>query len=244
LPYQARKQFPTNICSADLLTTMRVSLIITRYPTWAIPFAFISMALFRLPLWLNKNICSWRLMGSGKNGSFDLVPDLRQWAILLVEDKETAFGSNQLTAVSFINKWISFFKGKTIQYQLEPIEGHGFWNGKEIFGKLPKQTSYEGPVAVLTRATIRLSKLKSFWKHVPLISNKMNDAKGLIKSYGIGEMPFIKQATFSIWESKTSMKAFAYSMQEHKEVVRKTHSENWYSEEMFVRFKILSCIET
>ncbi|CAN5683981.1 hypothetical protein BH10BAC3_BH10BAC3_41670 [soil metagenome] len=221
---------------------MRVSLVISRYPVWAIPFAFISMAIFRLPLWLNKNIGFWRLMGSGKNGSFDLTPDLQQWAILIVQNDSTgglsAAAEVHLTPSSFINNWIKFFKGKSICYLLEPIEGHGLWGGKEVFGKLPKQTAYEGRIAVLTRASIRLSKLKSFWKHVPAVSNKMADAPGLIKSYGIGEIPFIKQATFSIWESKEAMKKFAYSMQEHKEVVRKTHTENWYSEEMFVRFKV------
>ena len=35
------------------------------------------------------------------------------------------------------------------------------------------------------------------------------------------------------------MKQFAYSMQEHAEVIRKTRKEDWYSEEMFVRFIIV-----
>ena len=68
----------------------------------------------------------------------------------------------------------------------------------------------------------------------------MSSAKGLITSYGIGEMPWIKQATFSVWESKEDMKNFAYSVHEHKDVIRKTRSENWYKEELFVRFRILS----
>jgi len=33
-------------------------------------------------------------------------------------------------------------------------------------------------------------------------------------------------------------------MQEHAEVIRKTHAEKWYSEEMFVRFRILSATGT
>ena len=229
---------------------MRVSLLITRYPRWAVPFAFFSMAIFRLPLWLNRKISFWRLMGSGKNGGFDLHPDFRQWAILIVQDPlsneslttpahsthTNAFG---LTPSSFINSWIKFFKVKTTCFILEPIEGFGLWEGKEVFGKLPKQTSYEGKIAVLTRATIRFTKLKSFWKNVPVVNSKMKDAQGLLTSYGIGEWPFFKQATFSIWESKAAMKNFAYKMQEHKEVVRKTTSEGWYKEEMFVRFKVL-----
>ena len=67
----------------------------------------------------------------------------------------------------------------------------------------------------------------------------MNSADGLITSIGIGELPFIKQATFSIWQSKEKMKHFAYQMHQHTEVIKKTRDEKWYSEDMFVRFKPL-----
>jgi len=243
---------------------MHVSLTMIRYPKWAIPFGFLSMAIFRLPLWLDKKISFWRLMGSGRNGGFALRPDLRQWAILVVQNSANSqrgqphepleqlqndshhhpgFVDTVHGLPPFINRWIKIFNGSTTSYLLEPIEGHGFWNGKEVFGKLVKQSGYDGRMAVLTRATIRLSKLKSFWKHVPAINDKMGSAAGLEKSYGIGEIPLIKQATFSIWESKEAMKQFAYQMQSHKEVVRKTHADKWYREEMFVRFKVLK-IET
>jgi hypothetical protein len=36
------------------------------------------------------------------------------------------------------------------------------------------------------------------------------------------------------------MKAFAYGMREHAEVISKTRNENWYREELFVRFCIIS----
>ena len=126
------------------------------------------------------------------------------------------------------------------QFILQPIEGYGLWDGKEVFGKLQKQSGFTGPVAVLTRATIRLKSLKNFWKEVGSVANKMKSAQGFIMSYGIGEVPFIKQATFSVWKDKTSMQAFAYSTQEHATVIRKTRNENWYREELFVRFCIIS----
>ena len=94
-------------------------------------------------------------------------------------------------------------------------------------------------IAVLTRATIRINKLNRFWQHVDSVATQMNTAEGFIISLGIGEVPWIKQATFSIWDSKAHMKQFAYQRKEHAEVIRKTREENWYSEELFVRFKIL-----
>lgn len=140
----------------------------------------------------------------------------------------------------FLYRYWKLLGCETISFVLKPIEGHGTWDGREPMGKLPKQSSYEGPVAVLTRATIRLNRLKSFWQHVAGVSNTMAAADGFIVSFGIGEVPWIKQATFSIWQSKQQMKNFAYNMREHKEVVQKTRQEQWYSEDLFVRFEVLA----
>jgi heme-degrading monooxygenase HmoA len=126
---------------------------------------------------------------------------------------------------------------------LEPLESHGFWDGKKVFGELPNQSDYSGKIAVLTRATIKLSKLKHFWKNVASVASQMATAKGFITSYGVGEIPWIKQATFSIWESKEDMMSFAYKMPQHKEVIKKTVKQKWYKEEMFTRFKILEHLE-
>ena len=187
-------------------------------------------------------------MGSGKNGTFDKTPDLHQWSILCVFQHDYFRGTRLLSHDQLLEKaygkfiagWIKFFKGKSQTFLLEPLEGHGFWNGREVFGSLPKRCDHEGEIAVLTRATIRLSKLGSFWKHVPKAADEMAKAEGFITSYGLGEWPWIKQATFSIWKNIETMKTFAYHSHFHKEVIRKTRQENWYSEDMFVRFKVIA----
>jgi len=232
---------------------MTASLTIIRYRKCFIFFAFLAMVFFRFPLWFNKRSRFFKLMGSGKNGSFDKSPDLQQWAILSVSNLSfkpvqlKTYPNDVLTQKlygSFIRKWISLFNCETVTYLLESIEGHGLWDGKKVFGDLPHHSDYEGQIAVLTRATIRLSKLKQFWKNVDGVASKMAGAKGLITSYGIGEIPWIKQATFSIWQSKDAMKSFAYNMAAHREVIQKTRQEKWYSEDMFVRFKITGCTGT
>ena len=214
---------------------MICTLTVVRYPVWLGWAGFLSMALFRLPLFLKKELGFWKLMGCGRNGTFDIVPDLRQWAVLEVWSLES--GVRRQTP-QFLLSWWKFFHCEIWTLELEPIEGHGTWDGKNCFGDLPKQTDYEGMIGILTRATIRINKLNSFWKNVGGVANQMAGADGFITSLGIGEIPWIKQATFSIWESKAHMKKFAYQMKEHAEVVRKTRKEDWYSEDMFVRFKI------
>jgi hypothetical protein len=218
------------------------------------------MAIFRLPLLFNKKITFWKLLGCGRNGAFDIHPDWRQYAVLAVGSFQSEVSGYQLPVASsklsveeencklqtancqliygsFMNRWWQFFKCEAYTIILEPIEGYGSWDGKKIFGELSKQTEYDGLVAVLTRAKIRLKRLKNFWQHVDTVASKTATAKGLILSAGIGELPWIKQGTFSVWQSKEHMKAFAYQTPEHTEVIQKTRKENWYSEEMFIRFK-------
>ena len=234
---------------------MTVTLTILNYRKRFIPFALLAMFFFRLPLWLNKKISFWKLLGSGKNATFDKNPDWQQWGILSVESSKLKVESwehadpegNLLYKElygAFIAKWIRLFNCEVWTVFLEPIEGHGTWDGKRVFGELPAKTPYEGQIAVLTRATIRLSRLKHFWSNVAPVAGKMAGAKGLQASFGIGEMPWIKQATFSIWQDKEAMKQFAYEMKEHTEVIRKTRSEKWYSEDMFTRFKIIATMGT
>ncbi|MEN8704414.1 MAG: spheroidene monooxygenase [Polaribacter sp.] len=219
---------------------MKASLIIVKYYPISAIFGFLSMAIFRIPLFLNKNIQFYKLMGTGKNGTFDKVPDLSQWSILVTYEDDLTL-KDQFGG--FILKWFDLFCKTQNIYMLKPIEGHGLWDKKKVFGDLPPNTDYEGEIAVLTRATIRLNKLQYFWKNVAPIALQMSTAEGFVTSYGVGEIPWVKQATFSVWESKEMMKKFAYRMPKHKEVIQKTRKEKWYSEDMFTRFTILQKIE-
>jgi hypothetical protein len=215
---------------------MIVSLTIVRYRKSLIPFALLAMAVHRLPLILIKQCSFWKLLGSGRNGTFDLQPDWQQWGLLAVWDNREAF--DEFYNKSFINSWWNTFTTEKWTILCEPLQSHGKWDDHEPFGK-PDMKVITGPVAVLTRATIRLNKLKSFWANVDGVANIMTDAPGFITSFGIGEAPVYRQATFSIWKSIEDVKAFAYTSKEHAEVIKKTRNENWYSEELFARFKIV-----
>lgn len=233
-------EFAVQTNNQIIFNNMHSTLTIVRYPKWRWAFGFLSMAAFHFFLLKNKAIRFYKLMGSGKNGTFDIRPDLRQWAILAVFDKELP---NEISTKKLYGKriaaWWKRCHCEVMTIAIEPIEGHGTWDGKECFGALPKTTSYEGAIAVLTRATIRLNKASAFWKNVKAASELVRKSPGFITSFGIGEAPWIKQATFSIWQNKKAMKEYAYKMKEHQQVIQKTRKENWYSEEMFVRFKVL-----
>lgn len=217
---------------------MLVSINIVRYKPLFIPLAIFSMAIHRIPLSLNKACTFWKLMGCGQNGSFDLKPDWQQWALMAVWNSEDDYKSFQQN--SFIAWWWKKFTKEQWTLLGVPLASHGKWDGKDPFKMNNYETNYTGPVAVLTRATIRLNKLSQFWSNVEPVAEIMSKAPGYISSIGIGEAPFFRQATLSIWKDQESMKRFAYGSPEHAEVIKKTRKLNWYSEELFARFRILS----
>lgn len=214
---------------------------IVRYPKKFAFFGLLSMAVFRLPLIFNKQIHFYKLMGCGQNGSFDLHADWQQWAVLTVSKHQN--NGNEHVG-KFLTLWWKIFHCEILQIALQPIEGHGTWDGKLCMGKLPSKSNYEGPIAVLTRATLYTKKANRFWQHVNNISIELKHSPGLILSIGLGEIPWYRGATLSIWESKAAMRQFAYSQPFHKEVITKTKKENWYKEDMFVRFVPIKSVGT
>jgi hypothetical protein len=202
------------------------------------------MAIFHIPLFLNKKLSFYKLMGSGKNGTFDIHPDFNQWAVMVFFEEDSDQNDDIKTMSkklmgNFIICWWKFFRADTKVFLLEPYAGHGTWDGRSFVDPKIKNPDPQGKIAVLTRASIRLSRLQQFWRAVPKTADKLEANKGFLYSIGIGEIPFIKQATFSIWESIEDMKEFAYKKMAHQDVIRRTRKENWYSEEMFLRFKVI-----
>lgn len=220
---------------------MIVSLTIIRYRKAMIPFALLAMAIHRLPLALQKGCTFWKLLGSGRNGTFDLHPDWQQWGLLAAwNDRETF---DKFDKRGFVAKWWNKLAIERWTVLLEPLQSHGKWDGKTPFDNL-NVTEYTGIIAVLTRATIRFDRLKAFWGNVDSVANIMASTPGYITSFGVGEAPVYRQATFSIWRSVADVKAFAYASKEHAEVIKKTRDENWYSEELFARFKPIASFGT
>jgi hypothetical protein len=221
-----------------------VMICVTQYKKWAVPFAFFSMALFHLPLRLHKQISFYRLMGTGRSGTFDIYPDLNKWCILSVIEKDEFEKLKDDVSITFfglfIQKWLQLFCTKVYFIALSPFAGHGTWDGEMPFGAY-KEKNYEPtlPIAVLTRATIRLRKMKRFWMHVDGVAKDLLRQPGFMFSLGVGEVPWKKQATLSIWKDVDSVKNFAYKQRAHADVVKKTRAEEWYSEDMFTRFEVL-----
>jgi hypothetical protein len=218
---------------------MFVTFTVARYSNIKAFMGFLSMVYFRVILIFLKNKPSFsKLMGSGKNGTFDIEPDLHQWAYLFVWESRDAFLNFQQNSLIF--NYIHKFSDQNFTFYLEPIQSHGLWDNTSPFGhKFAENLRENEKVVVLTRASIKVNKAADFWRNVPDIATGFSQNEGFIYSVGVGEAPLFKQATLSVWENETSMKAFAYKHKKHADVIKKTRTQQWYSEELFARFRLL-----
>ena len=177
-----------------------------------------------------------RLLGSGGGNGFSVAPNWGVYAWLAHwEDKSHA------EAFFAKHQWWLDARERSAQnatFYLRPTMTHGEWGGDRPFTPNPDAYNPDGPVAVITRATIRTRKLLDFWRYVPKTSASIYNHPARLLSLGIGEYPIFMQATFSVWESGKAMTEFAYRSDHHKEAVKLTRERDWYKEEMFTRFQV------
>jgi hypothetical protein len=68
-----------------------------------------------------------------------------------------------------------------------------------------------GPLAALTRASIRLPKAATFWRLAPPATQRRWSGAWLPPGRGPGRGALLRQATFSVWDSVAAMDAYARS---------------------------------
>jgi hypothetical protein len=101
-----------------------------------------------------------------------------------------------------------------------------------------------GPVAILTRATIRPLRMGAFRAAARRVNAELAQRPGLLAAIGLGEAPLFTQATFSLWASPRAVRGFAYTGPEHIAAMRRKQTEDWYSEELFARFQPIASYGT
>ncbi|MEW9548326.1 spheroidene monooxygenase [Nonomuraea sp. NPDC050783] len=206
----------------------------------------------------------WRLLGTGRGRSMSLGADLRRWALFAVwrgeDDLEAFLGGSPIAA-----RWRAE-ASEHWQVRLAPVTARGTWGGRSPFdppgengegprparpgggeelrrvrpgdgeGSCPSRPGGGGPVAVLTRASIRARRLAAFYRSVPAVDRLLARQDGCLASVGIGEWPLARQATFSLWRDAAAVRRFAYGDDAHRRVVARVRADGWYSEELFARF--------
>lgn len=193
------------------------------------------MMLFaRYPLSKTKGLTLFKLMGSGKPG-FNPAPDWSTYGLLQIWETEQ-------DANHFFNNSPLFHRYQRQskeQYSIymKSIEAKGEWSGANPFKKSETLDDTIPFIAVITRATIKIKMLRTFWKYVPTSQEPLKNNKDLLFTMGIGEVPLTQMATFSIWKNKEGLMDFAYKSKKHAQAVVMTRQLKWYKEELFSRFQ-------
>jgi heme-degrading monooxygenase HmoA len=181
-----------------------------------------------------KGLTFYRLMGSGKGRGFNPFPDWSVYCMLQVWESEEA-AQTFFESSGLITQYIDHTEEIFTLY-MKNISAGGTWVGKKPFEKGADLDPLL-PIAVITRATIKWNWLFRFWKYVPTSEEGLDGNEGLIYTKGVGEVPIVQMATFSLWKDFESVKQFAYNSQQHQEAIRRTRKNEWYSEELFSRFQ-------
>lgn len=197
---------------------------------WA--FSMMGAARFAMPR--IPDVQFWKLCGSGTGEGFTPVPNTAVYAILCTwPDLDTARARIEATRV--FQRYRSMAAEDWTLY-LAPISSRGSWSSVAPF-EVANDTA-KGPVAALTRATIKPSVALRFWGRVPDISEMIGADPNVMFKIGIGEVPLLHQVTFSIWPDTASMAEFARRDGPHARAIRAVREGAWFKEELYARFRV------
>lgn len=212
-----------------------VALTFFRFAEWRDrAWAFAQMGLARRPLRRLAGVGLVKLMGAGTGEGFAPVPDPGVVAILTTwPDLDTARRQTEEAAV------FRRYRARAVEafaLYLEPTSVRGAWSGRAPFRAT--DAAAPGPVAALTRATIRAGALVRFWRRVPDISRRVGRDRAVLFKAGIGEVPWLHQVTFSVWPDTAAMAEFARADGCHAAAIRAVREEGWFKEELYARFAV------
>ena len=242
---------------------MLASFHLARYPRATAADGLSRMGFDRPLLARTPGLRFWRLMGTGRGISMTPAADLRRWALFAVWEDETALDG--FLAESEVMARRRDSGAETYDLKLDPLRARGAWGGRNpLDGEVARETAgapgraapdpdsprrpapedagrsaasaATGPIAILTRASIRPRRLVAFYRSVPPPNDELARQPGMLASVGVGEWPLARQGTFSLWASTDAVRAYSREPG-HREAMRRTRAENWYSEELFARFR-------
>jgi hypothetical protein len=171
-----------------------------------------------------------RVLGSGRDGGFGLVPSIDRQGVFALFDDESA-------ADDFIDRsaLVDHYRAHASELWIARLRAsscRGSWGGMHM--SVTAQADAAAPVAALTRASIRPYRALAFWRHSPPSEAGLARAAGCRLAVGLGEAPVLRQATFSLWDDTASMDAYARGGA-HLEAIRAAQRGAFFSESMFVR---------
>lgn len=195
------------------------------------------MALARLALRRESRSLFWKLCGTGTGEGFTPRPNWGVWAILVVWPDE-ATARDRVANGPVWQAWHAKARESWTVF-LDPVSARGAWAGVNPFLPDAPAKAANGPLAALTRASVKPARALRFWRRVPSISAMIGSDPNVAFKIGIGEVPLLHQVTFSIWPDTASMAAFARGDGPHGRAIAAVREGDWFAEELYARFRLL-----
>jgi spheroidene monooxygenase len=215
--------------------TQTVSLTFLRFDTAVSKlWAFAMMGAARGAMARVPDIGFWKLCGSGTGEGFTPVPNTGVYAILATWPDETIARTRIADSAIFRRYHDRAAEAWTVF--LRPVSTRGLWSGQTPFSAVSAPVA--GPLAALTRATLKPHIALKFWQQAPNISQVIGADPNVIFKIGIGEVPWMQQVTFSIWPDVRAMDRFARRDGPHARAIRAVRDGNWFREELYARFAV------
>lgn len=215
--------------------TQTTTLTLFRFDRWRDRLWVLGMmGAARLPLARMEGLEFYKLCGSGVGEGFTPRPNWGVWAILCTWENET-IARQQLDTHPLFDR----YRRRATEHWtlfLHTTSARGEWSGKNPF--MPVSEPQSGPLAALTRATIKPKTASRFWSRVPDISDVIGTDPNVIFKIGIGEVPWLHQVTFSIWPDTKTMAEFARRDGPHARAIQAVRDGAWFREELYARFTI------
>ena len=180
-----------------------------------------------------------KVMGSGEGGGFGLRPSSSHQGLIFLFD-------GLKNACAYLNSHdLELYRERAREWWqglLGVNSCRGSWNehGWQSHGLWPSGQALctSGPVASLTRGSVRASKAVAFWRYAPAAQKDLNQAPGCTLSMGLGEAPVLRQCTFSLWKDTESLVNYAHNGA-HQRAIAAAQKHGFCTESMFVRMQVL-----
>ena len=197
-------------------------------------WAFSQMATARFELRAIRQLQTFKLCGSGTGEGFTPIPNTGVYGILATwPDADAARRAIMGTPVF---RRYRAHADEALTIFLTPTSARGKWAGTEPF--TPQDVETDGPIAAITRATVKPSVALRFWGQEPEISRAIGADPNVMFKIGIGEVPWMQQVTFSIWPDLHSMAELARADGPHARAIRAVRDGGWFREELYARFRV------
>lgn len=172
-----------------------------------------------------------KVLGSGRGGGFVPIPSLTHQGLFV------SFVDDAAADAFLASDHLADYRRDAAEFltmKLRAFSARGQWSGRAPLAVTAEEPA-DGPIASLTRASIRPTKAASFWRHAMPSERSLHQAEGCLIHAGLGEAPFFRQATLTVWRDNGAMHAFARHGA-HLEAIKRARAEGHFSEDLFARF--------